>query len=87
MGLLGTFIDQRTLAGIAAEGSASFAHGLPAAPDIVFMEEVTTSAATNVSAIKLVAIRDATNVSLYNHGQGASQALRITSVRFHSIAR
>ena len=86
MALLGTFIDQRTAAAITAAGSASFAHGLPAAPDMVFIEEV-TSAASNVSAIKLLAVRDATNVSVYNHGEGASQAVKITSILFHSIQR
>ena len=86
MALLGTFIDQRTIAAILAAGSASFAHGLPAAPDTCIAEEVTT-AGSNVSAIKLVCIKDATNVSVYNHGEGASQALRITSILFHSITR
>lgn len=86
MALLGGFIDSRTLAGINAGSSASFAHGLPAAPDMVHLVESTT-AATNVSAVKLVAIKDATNVSVYNHGEGASQALECVSVRFHSIVR
>lgn len=86
MALLGSFIDQRTLAGIAAAGSASFAHGLPAQPDMVKVEESTT-AATNVSGIKLVARRDATNCSIYNHGEGTSQALIVTSIVFHSIVR
>ena len=86
MALLGAFVDQRTIAAITAAGSASFAHGLPAAPDVSFMQEVTT-AASNVSAIKLVTIADATNMSVFNHGEGASQALRVTSMVLHSIIR
>jgi hypothetical protein len=86
MALLGSYIDTRTIAGIAAGGSSSYAHGLPAAPDIVVVGENTT-AATNVSAIKLVTAADATNVSVYNHGEGASQALKCIAIMAHSIIR
>lgn len=86
MALLGTFIDKTTMASIAAGGSASYAHALPAAPDVVIVQEKTT-AATNVSAVKLVGIADATNVTVYNHGEGASQALNVIPIVFHAIVR
>ena len=38
MALLGTYIDVRTLATIATQGSSTFAHGLGAAPDFVFAQ-------------------------------------------------
>ena len=86
MALLGAFIDSRTNAALTSGASSSFAHGLPAAPDMVYMMEVTT-AGTNVSAVKLCAVYDATNVSIFNHGEGASQALRVVSLLFHSTIR
>jgi hypothetical protein len=87
MALLGSFIDKRTLASVAKNGgTGTFAHGLPATPDYMFLQENTT-AASNVSAIKLVPKADATNVTIYNHGEGDSQALNILSVVFHAIVR
>lgn len=86
MALLGTFIDSRTLAAIAAAGSSSYAHGIAAgAPDMVEVyENTTTDSTTN---IKLAWKYDATNVSIYNHGAGDSATLRAVAVYFHSIQR
>ena len=86
MSLLGSFIDSRTIAAINAAASTSFAHGLPAAPDLVIVNE-TVSAATNVSALKLFGVGDATNVSVYNHGEGNSQVLKVVSMVAHSVIR
>lgn len=84
MALIGTYIDQRTLAAINTNASASFAHGLGAAPHMVDIREiVSTASATNWVGIQ--AIVDATNVSLYNAGAANSQNLMVTSIRFHSI--
>lgn len=85
MAVLGTFVDSRTLAVIAAAGSTSFAHGLPAIPDLVHIQENATTNST--TGVKLAVTYDATNVSIYNHGQGQSATLRCQSIVFHSIAR
>ena len=86
MALLGSFIDVRTIAAIAANGSASFAHGLPASPDFVWaVGSVTTASA--VSAYMINALFDATHVTLQNSGEGPSAALRVISVVAHSIIR
>lgn len=85
MALLGTFIDSRTNAVIAAAGSTSFAHGLPAAPDIVYVHENATTNST--TSVKLAVKSDATNVSIYNHGEGQTSTLRCVSIVFHSVAR
>jgi hypothetical protein len=86
MALLGRFIDKRTLALVAAAGSGTFAHGLPATPDWIEIQENTT-AATNASATKFVGKADATNVTVYNHGEGDSQVLNVLSMVFHSLVR
>jgi hypothetical protein len=85
MALLGAFVDSRTNAVIAAAGSTSFAHGLPAAPDIVYVHENATTNST--TSVKLGIKSDATNVSIYNHGEGQTATLRCVSVVFHSLAR
>lgn len=86
MALLGSFVDVRTIAGIAANGTSTFAHGLPASPDFVFaVGSVTT--ASSVSAYMLNALWDATNVTMQNAGEGASPALRVVSIVAHSIIR
>lgn len=36
MGLLGAYIDSRTLAAMNAEGTVSYVHGLPAAPGFCY---------------------------------------------------
>lgn len=85
MALLETFVDSRTNAAIAAAGSASFAHGLPANPDLVYVHENTTTNTT--SHIKLAVKHDATNVSIYNHGKNNSATLQVVSIVFHSLVR
>lgn len=86
MALLGSFIDVRTIAGLAANATTTFAHGAPASPDFVFaVGSVTT--ASSVSAYMINALWDATNVTVQNAGEGASPALRVVSVVAHSVIR
>lgn len=85
MVLLGSFIDVRTIASFASNASASFAHGLPAAPDFIILAG--DGAATLAAAAGLpLATANATNVSLFASGQAISQ-LKVTSVVAHSIIR
>lgn len=86
MALLGSFIDVRTVAAIASNGSASFAHGLPAAPDFVIITAFTSATvASGASALPSYS-QDATNISLWGTGVGGN-IFRITSVVAHSIVR
>jgi hypothetical protein len=86
MALLGSFIDVRTLDTLAAAGTVSFAHGLPASPDFVLAIGNATRS-TNVSAFAWIPTWDATNVTIQNCGEGASPAVRVTAVVAHSIIR
>lgn len=86
MALLGSFVDVRTVAGLAAEGTASFAHGLPAAPDFVLVIGAATRS-SNVSAYMVNALFDATNVTIQNAGEGVSPALRVIAIAAHSVIR
>lgn len=85
MALLGSFIDVRTIASFASNASASFAHGLPAAPDFVI--PVGTGAATTASGVAPLVTADATNVSLFGAATNSSPLLTVTSVVAHSIIR
>lgn len=89
MALLGSFVDSRTNAVLAAGGAGgsttSFAHGLPASPDLVVIYETSTSNTT--SGDRLSWASDATNVSITNNGKMATEELNIVSIVFHSIAR
>jgi hypothetical protein len=86
MALLGAFIDSRTVAGIAANGSASFAHGLPSTPDyVIAVANVSVASATNWFG--WAPTFDATNVTLQNPGAATSPVGKIISVVAHSIVR
>jgi hypothetical protein len=86
MALLGSFIDVRTIDTLAANGTVSFAHGLPAAPDYaVVIGNATRS--TNVSAFAWIPVFDGTNVTIQNSGEGASPAGRVISTVAHSVIR
>ena len=86
MALLGSFIDSRTVAAIAANGSASFAHGLPATPDFVIVfANVSVASATNWFG--WAPTFDATNVTLQNPGAAATPVGRVISVVAHSVIR
>ena len=86
MALLGTLIDSRTLAAINANATASYAHGLPASPDVVWIYGNQTLAST-VSAYMFNRLVDATNVTIQNGGEGTSPTLRAVATVFHSIVR
>ena len=86
MALLESFIDIRTIAALAAEGSATFAHGLPASPDFVLVQGAATQS-SNVSASMYNELHDATNVTIQNSGEGTGPILRIISVVAHSVIR
>lgn len=86
MPLLGSLIDVRTIDTLAAAGTVSFAHGLPASPDFVFVVGNATRS-TNVSAFAWIPTWDATNVTVQNCGEGAAPAGRVTAIVAHSIVR
>ncbi len=85
MALLGAFVDSRTHAAVDAGSSASYAHGLPAAPDLVYIHENATTDSTN--SVKLCWSADATNVSVSNHGEIITATLQAVAVVFHSLVR
>ena len=85
MALLGSFIDVRTIASFASAASASFAHGLPAAPDFIIIAGA--GAASTAAGILPLATSDATNVSLFASGSQSSPLIKVTSVVAHSIIR
>jgi hypothetical protein len=84
MALMRVQIDRRTLAGLAADGTATYAHGLGGVPDTV---QVRFIVATAVSALyrHVVAVIDATNVTINNAGGAACQDMEICAIRFHSM--
>lgn len=84
MALLGSYIDSRTVASFASNASASFAHGLPAAPDFLIIAGI--QAATTSLGIVPNYTFDATNVSLFGSAQQTPN-LRVVSVVAHSIIR
>ena len=87
MALLNTFIDSRTIGGLASNGTATFAHGLPAAPDFVIIQGIVTATGASNAAMALPRYSaDATNVTLYATGLAGSD-LRVVSIVAHSIIR
>lgn len=90
MALLGTYIDVRTIATIATQGSATFAHGLGAAPDFVFAQYEASATNSSASIPQLAVAHDATNVTVFNVGQVAGAAnsrIRVLSIVAHSVIR
>lgn len=84
MALLGAYIDSRTVASFASNASASFAHGLPAAPDFLIIAGF-QNATTSLGVIPTWTA-DATNVSLFGSAQQTPN-LKVVSVVAHSIIR
>jgi hypothetical protein len=84
MALMRYYIDKRTIAGLAADGTATYAHGLNGTPDTV---QVRFIVATAVSALyrHVCAVVDATNVTINNAGAAACQDMEICAIRFHSM--
>lgn len=93
MALLGTFIDVRTIASIAAQGTATFAHGISSAasqaggtPDWCFAQgAATVASATNWFGF--VTLLDATNVTVQNPGAASTPTANVVTVRAQSIIR
>lgn len=86
MTLLGTYIDVTTVGSIAAQGTTTFAHGLPAAPSFCIPLHVHTASAATLAAFAFTF--DATNVTVANIGTGASTSgSKVVSIYAHSIIR
>ena len=85
MALLGTYIDSRTFAALTTTQSTSFAHGLPASPDFIIIQQNATSATNGAGG--LAASSDATNVSITNNAGATSSTFRVVTVVAHSIIR
>ncbi len=83
MALLGAFVDSRTLAGLTTGDNITYAHGLPATPDLVHVHENTTT--NNTSCLKLAVAQDATNVTIYNHAEATSATLEAVAIVFHTV--
>lgn len=86
MALLGAFIDSRTLTVVNSNANITYAHGLPANPDVVHVEQIVSTASTT-NWIGFIPLHDATNVTIHNIGAANSQNFRAVAVLFHSIVR
>jgi hypothetical protein len=88
MAILRYYIDSRTIAGMAADATATYAHGLPAAPDIVnigFLNVALTATTLHVGNQGIRAVADATNITLNNAGGGLSVDLDVAAICCHSM--
>jgi len=88
MAILRYYIDSRTIAGMAADATLAYAHGLPGAPDIVnigFIDVALTATTLHVGNNGIRAVVDATNVTLNNAGGGASVDLDVAAISCHSM--
>ena len=85
MALMRYYIDKRTLAGLAADGTVAFAHGLPTTPDAVVIRLLNAALTATEAHVNIRAIVNATNVTLDNAGQGASDNIEVCSIAFHSL--
>ncbi len=84
MTLMGVNIDKRQTVGINVGVMASYAHGLPAAPDAVEVR-ITQALAVVSNTPFLVNLVDATNVSISNCGTASAGGMEIVAWRFHSL--
>ena len=83
---LGSYIDVTTLVSIVTNGTLTFAHGLPAAPDFVLcVAAATTGSASGWQS--WTPTFDATNVTIQNTGFVQTVNVRVISVVAHSIIR
>ena len=83
---LGTLIDVTTLVSIVTNGTLTFAHGLPAAPDFVLcVAAATTGSSSNWQS--WTPTFDATNVTIQNTGQVQTVNVRVISILAHSVIR
>jgi len=84
MALMRYYIDKRTIAGLTTLQTATYAHGLPWAPNAKFIRYINT-ANTSTSWFGINAVCDATNVTLQNPGNATSPDFEVAAVCFHSI--
>ena len=84
MALMGVNIDKRTTVGINSGIMASYAHGLPAAPDAVIVRFIQAVAAASNTPF-LCTLIDATNVSISNCGTASTPNFEAVALRFHSV--
>lgn len=86
MALMRVQIDKRTIAGLASGGTATYAHGLGAAPDAVLIRFIATLAAAGATQWIGIAVPvNATNITLQNCGSIASGDMEVCAIRFHTI--
>ncbi len=86
MASIGPMIDSRTLAGLASNASATFAHGLPGIPhSIAIRYMVALASSTNFSVGAVDSPADATNVTLRNSGFTTVPDMEIVTMRIHTI--
>jgi len=86
MALLGAFIDSRTSTAITSGNTATFAHGLSAAPDLCVVVPI-ASLASSTNWWNTFGLTDATNVTMHNNGGANSPNVRAVTFVFHSIIR
>ncbi len=83
-GLLGTYIATFSTTDIAAAALGSFAHALPAAPDIVIIQKVGAVTFATEASMAPCYSADATNVSF--HPQGLPTGVfEATAIVAHSV--
>jgi hypothetical protein len=88
MALIGVNVDVRSNAGLTAENTLTFAHGLRAAPDIVrihYRATLTTAAATRWYGMAIPV--DAVNVTIINQGSTTSPDFDVMSQVLHTVIR
>lgn len=86
MALLGTLIESHTTTSIVSQGSRTFAHGLPADPDIVLTEAI-ASIASSTNWWHHYVLHDTANCTVHNCGGANGPSYRVVAVVFHSIIR
>ncbi len=88
MTLLGISVDVRSNVGLSSNNTLTFAHGLPAEPNIVrihYRATLTTANATDWYGMAIPV--DATNVTVINQGSTTSPAFDVVSMRLHTLIR
>ena len=86
MALLGAYIDSRTSTAVVSGNSATFAHGLPQAPDLCLVVPI-ASLASSTNWYHSYGLTDATNVTMHNDGGANGPSVRAVTILFHSIVR
>lgn len=87
MALMAVNIDKRTLSAIYSNFSSVYAHGLPAAPDVVLTRLIANSnASIGITQMPMLVIPvDVANVTISNLGSGTYSNFEVCAIRFHSF--